>query len=249
MLLTSEKSPSSPHPEPGAVSSHAVRRRPVLPLVLLTVVAAAVGALALLPARSAPAEAALVSAAAVPAPGPVNRVDRTERAPVLARPTVRRPAAKPVAKKPAPVRPTRASRSRLLDAPLEGMVCPVRGRTSFTDTWGDPRPGGRRHQGTDIMAAYGLPVVAVLSGVIQTNYSANGGNSLYLRAVDGNEYFYAHNSRNVAHDGQHVVTGEVIGYVGNTGDARGGPTHVHFELHPGGGHAVDSYPLVRRICG
>jgi murein DD-endopeptidase MepM/ murein hydrolase activator NlpD len=99
------------------------------------------------------------------------------------------------------------------------------------------------------MAAYGLPVVAVISGVIQTNYSANGGISLYLRGVDGDEYFYAHNSRNVASDGEHVVTGQVIGYVGNTGDARGGPSHVHFELHPGGGRAVDSYFFVRRVCG
>ncbi len=92
------------------------------------------------------------------------------------------------------------------------------------------------------------PVVAVISGVITTNYSRNGGISLYLRGVDGNEYFYAHNSRNLAVDGQHVTTGEVIGSVGTTGDARGGPSHVHFERHPGGGRPVDPYPFVLRAC-
>jgi len=99
------------------------------------------------------------------------------------------------------------------------------------------------------LAPYGAPVLAVISGIITTNYSRNGGISLYLRGADGDEYFYAHNSRNVAVDGQRVVTGEVIGYVGATGDARGGPPHVHFERHPGGGRPVDPYPFVLRACG
>jgi murein DD-endopeptidase MepM/ murein hydrolase activator NlpD len=220
-------------------------------VVLLSILAAAFGGLALLPARSAPAQVTLLSAPLAPPAATVARPDDTERATIRARPpvrpvVVRKPA---VAKKPpAAPRPARASRTRPLTA-LAGYACPVRGRTSFVDSWGDARPGGRHHQGTDIMAAYGLPVVAVISGVIQTNYSANGGISLYLRGVDGDEYFYAHNSRNVASDGEHVVTGQVIGYVGNTGDARGGPSHVHFELHPGGGRAVDSYFFVRRVCG
>jgi murein DD-endopeptidase MepM/ murein hydrolase activator NlpD len=212
------------------------------------VAAAALGGLALLPAAHPQATAVL---AAAPVAG-VTPVEETERAAVLGRPPVRRTVALPAVRPPARAKQRvvapRAARRRV-DVPLSGYVCPVDGPTSFTDTFGDPRPGGRRHQGTDVMAPYGAPVVAVTSGVIKTNYSRNGGISLYLEGTDGNEYFYAHNSRNVAHDGQHVVTGEVIGYVGNTGDARGGPTHVHFELHPGGGHAVDSYPLVRRICG
>jgi murein DD-endopeptidase MepM/ murein hydrolase activator NlpD len=170
---------------------------------------------------------------------------------VLARPPVLRTVA-PKAKllqKPKPRAVVRAARSKRVDVIPAGYVCPVRGPRSFVDSWGDPRPGGRHHEGTDVMAPYGAPVVAVISGVIQTNYSRNGGISLYLRGVDGVEYFYAHNSRNVAVSGQHVSTGEVIGYVGNTGDARGGPSHLHFERHPGGGEPVDPYPFVRRVCG
>jgi murein DD-endopeptidase MepM/ murein hydrolase activator NlpD len=214
----------------------------VLPAVLLAVITAAVGALSLLPSRDVSPTPAFL---AVPQASPalVLRGDVGNLV-VRARPPVRRvtPAAKPI-----PARPLRASRSKAIAVP-RGYVCPVRGRYSFVDTWGDPRPGGRRHKGNDVMAPYGEPVVAVISGVIQTNYSANGGISLYLRGIDGNEYFYAHNSRNVAVTGQHVSTGEVIGYVGNTGDARGGPTHVHFEVHPGGGAPVDPYAFLRRAC-
>jgi murein DD-endopeptidase MepM/ murein hydrolase activator NlpD len=228
------------------VPNHAVRR-PAAPALLLTVAAAALGGLALLPARTAPA-------AAVLAGSPTTQLTGSEvaRADILGRPPIRRTTVlKPVQKAaPRPVAP-RAARTRSLKvaAPLQvkGYVCPVRGRTSFTDTWGDAR-SGHRHQGTDIMAAYGLPVVAVISGTIKTDYSAAGGISLYLRGTDGNEYFYAHNSRNVAVTGQHVRTGEVIAYVGNSGNARGGASHVHFERHPGGGAAVDPYPFLIRIC-
>ncbi|MDT7548093.1 MAG: hypothetical protein QOE84_487, partial [Actinomycetota bacterium] len=143
----------------------------------------------------------------------------------------------------------RATRSRLVPAGPGGYVCPVTAHPSVTDTWGDPRPGGRHHMGTDVLAPYGSPVVAVTAGVIHTDYSVSGGISLYLRGTDGDEYFYAHNSRNVARDGQRVATGELIAYVGTTGNARGGPAHVHFERHPGGGRPVDPYPFLLRACG
>ncbi|MCU1589771.1 MAG: family metallopeptidase [Frankiales bacterium] len=225
--------------------AHAVRRRPALPALLLTVAAAALGGLALLPAHAVPAPAVLASS-----PAAVVLLGETERAAVLGRPPVLRTVAAPVVTTKRAVRavPLRAARKRA-EPVLAGYVCPVRGPHSFTDTWGDPRPGGRRHQGNDVMAPYGTPVVAVTSGVIKTNYSRNGGISLYLEGTDGDEYFYAHNSRNVAVTGQHVATGELIGYVGNTGDARGGPTHVHFERHPGGGRPVDPYSFLIRACG
>jgi murein DD-endopeptidase MepM/ murein hydrolase activator NlpD len=223
------------------VPAHAVRRS-AAPAVLLTVAAAALGGLALLPARTAPAPTVLASSASEQ----LLQAD-AERADILARPPIRRTTvikAKPVAvRKVAP----KASRSRPWPLKVKGYACPVRGPHHFTDDFGDARVG-HRHQGNDILSPYGTPVVAVISGVIKTNYSRNGGISLYLEGSDGNEYFYAHNSRNVAVTGQHVATGEVIGYVGNTGDARGGPTHVHFERHPGGGHAVDPYPFLSRIC-
>ncbi|MDT7569843.1 MAG: hypothetical protein QOE05_17 [Actinomycetota bacterium] len=197
-----------------------------------------------MPARTAPAPTVLASSASAEL-----LQAETERADILARPPVRRTTAVKAAKPAAPrkVAP-RAARKRV-EAPvqIQGYACPVRGPHHFTDDWGDARTG-HRHQGNDILAPYGTPVVAVISGAIKTDYSSAGGISLYLRGSDGNEYFYAHNSRNVAATGQHVATGEVIAYVGNTGNARGGPSHVHFERHPGGGSAVDPYPFLRRIC-
>lgn len=234
------------------MSSHAIVRRPALPALLLTVAAAALLGLSLLPpARTAAAPTGRPVLVA-DTPASLSLASESQRAAVLARPALTRTLARHVAphpaERPAP-RPIRAARSKPVDAVPAGYVCPVRGPRSFVDSWGFARPGGRHHEGTDVMAPYGEPVVAVISGVIHPNYSRNGGISLYLEGVDGNEYFYAHNSRNVAVDGQRVSTGEVIGYVGNTGDARGGASHVHFERHPGGGRPVDPYPFVLAACG
>jgi murein DD-endopeptidase MepM/ murein hydrolase activator NlpD len=198
-----------------------------------------------MPARTAAAPAVLAASASAE----LLQAD-VERADILGRPPIRRTTVIKPAKPAAPrkVAP-RAARKRAEAPPLDvaGYVCPVRGPHHFTDDWGDARTG-HRHQGNDILSPYGTPVVAVISGTIKTDYSSAGGISLYLRGSDGNEYFYAHNSRNVAATGEHVVTGQVIAYVGNTGNARGGPSHVHFERHPGGGHAVDPYPFLLRIC-
>jgi murein DD-endopeptidase MepM/ murein hydrolase activator NlpD len=218
-----------------------------VPALLLTVASAALGGLALLPAQSAPAQAVLVSS---PAVNPLH--DGTERAAVLGRPPVRRtavPKAAAVKKAVAP-RPAakRATRTRVLEQiSVDGHVCPVPGKRHFSDDYGDAR-AGHRHQGNDIMAPYGAPVVAVISGVIKTDYSSAGGISIYLRGSDGDEYFYAHNSRNVVTTGQHVSTGEVIGYVGTSGNAPKSAPHVHFERHPNGGAAVNPYPFLIRVC-
>jgi murein DD-endopeptidase MepM/ murein hydrolase activator NlpD len=214
-----------------------------VPALLLTVAAAALGGLALLPPKAAPATAVLASSPVVADSG------ESERAAILGRPPVRRTVvskvAKPAVRKVVP----RAARSRVVEQlDVDGYVCPVPGTRHFTDDYGDARVG-HRHQGNDILAPYGAPMVAVISGVIKTEYSSGGGISVYLRGSDGNEYYYAHNSRNIVTTGQHVKTGEVIAYVGTTGNARGGPAHVHFERHPGGGHAVDPYPFLVRVCG
>jgi murein DD-endopeptidase MepM/ murein hydrolase activator NlpD len=127
-----------------------------------------------------------------------------------------------------------------------GIVCPVRGAVSFTDTWGAPRPQGP-HQGVDLMAARGTPDVAVIAGTVTFKTGAVSGNGAYLSGDDGNLYYYFH----LDHwEGlpRRVAQGEVIGYVGNTGDAAGGPTHTHFEIHPGHGPAVNPYPSVRAVC-
>ena len=126
-------------------------------------------------------------------------------------------------------------------------VCPVQGPRSFTNDYGQPRSGGRRHQGTDIMAPRGTPVVANVAGSVRGHNSGLGGISYYLRGVDGHTYFGTHLDRLSGTSGN-VAAGTVIGYVGNSGNARGGPMHLHFEIHPNGGGPVNPYPTLRRYC-
>jgi peptidoglycan LD-endopeptidase LytH len=128
-----------------------------------------------------------------------------------------------------------------------GLVCPVRGAVSFVDSWGAPRGDTGPHQGVDMMAARGTPDVAVVSGTVQQKDGAISGKGVRLFGDDGNLYYYFHLD---AYEGppRHVQQGEVVGYVGNTGDASGGPTHTHFEIHPGGGSAIDPYPSVAAVC-
>jgi peptidoglycan LD-endopeptidase LytH len=127
-------------------------------------------------------------------------------------------------------------------APSSGMVCPVAGASSYSDTYGAPRSGGRIHEGVDMIAPAGTPLVAVVSGNADFHSTSLGGNSVGLSGDDGNYYFYAHLS---GYEGssRHVSQGEVIGYVGSTGNANG-VDHLHFEVHPGGGASVDPYPYV-----
>jgi murein DD-endopeptidase MepM/ murein hydrolase activator NlpD len=128
-----------------------------------------------------------------------------------------------------------------------GLICPVSGPMSFVDSWGDPRPGGRSHQGVDLMAPRGTPNVAVVSGSITMKSGGLAGNGVYLKGDDGNDYRYFHLD---SYEGgaRQVAQGDVVGYVGNTGDASGGATHTHFEIHPGGGGPVNPYPAVRAVC-
>jgi murein DD-endopeptidase MepM/ murein hydrolase activator NlpD len=125
------------------------------------------------------------------------------------------------------------------------FVCPIRGPMTFSDTWGAPRSGGRSHAGTDIMNAYGTENVAVVSGDFQTHHSGAGGLTIYLHGDDGNTYYYAHLSQILGPD-RRVAQGEVIARTGSSGNAS--TPHTHFEFHPGGGRAVNSYPLVKAHC-
>jgi murein DD-endopeptidase MepM/ murein hydrolase activator NlpD len=125
-------------------------------------------------------------------------------------------------------------------------VCPVQGAHAFSNDWGQPRSGGRTHKGTDIFAAYGTPVVAPVNGSVVDHDSGLGGKGFWLRGVDGNSYYGAHLSRFGAIGS--VSQGQLVGYVGNSGDAAGGPAHLHFEIHPGGGAAVNPYGTLRTYC-
>lgn len=135
--------------------------------------------------------------------------------------------------------------------PTGGSACPVGGAVSFSDTWGAPRSGGRSHQGVDMIAARGTPILAIYDGTIKRITTGNlSGLAVWLRANNGDEFFYAHmDAYGDISTGMKVPAGYVIGYNGSTGNAPNWLPHLHFEWHPGGGSAVNPYPLVKGICG
>ena len=136
--------------------------------------------------------------------------------------------------------------------PAGGTVCPIDGFSTFTDTWGAPRSGGRSHQGVDMLAARGTPTVAIESGTIRRMGNGGlGGITVWLTGQSGDEYYYAHLDAWAPglSVGQSVATGELVGSVGSTGNASYSVPHLHFEFHPGGGSAINPYPLVKGLCG
>ena len=129
------------------------------------------------------------------------------------------------------------------------FVFPVDGPHSYVDSFGAPRSGGRTHKGTDILAAYGTPVVACVSGTISRTTPTDtglGGITIWLSGSNGSSYYYAHLSRiaDGIRRGASVGAGQVIGYVGHTGNA-GSCNHLHFQISPGGGAAVDPYATLK----
>jgi len=136
------------------------------------------------------------------------------------------------------------------DHPGKG-VCPVAGAVSFSDTWGAPRSGGRRHEGVDMIAARGTPIVAIYDGTIaRITTGSLSGLAVWLRADNGDSFFYAHlDDYGEISTGVWVPAGYTIGHNGSTGNAPSWLPHLHFEWHPGGGAAVNPYPLVKSLCG
>lgn len=125
-------------------------------------------------------------------------------------------------------------------------TCPVNGTHFFIDSWGFARSGGRRHQGVDIMAAIGVEIVAPVSGTVQHFSNSIGGRSFRLLTEEGN-YFYGTHLSAFGKEGE-VNAGEVIGYVGDDGNAAGIP-HLHFEIHPGGrGNPINPYIDSAAVC-
>jgi murein DD-endopeptidase MepM/ murein hydrolase activator NlpD len=133
-------------------------------------------------------------------------------------------------------------------APADGaLLCPVQGPASFVDSFGAPRSGGRAHQGVDMMATMGTPTVAPVSGRVEHRGNDLGGLSWWLHGDDGDEYFGTHLSGYENEGAGRVAAGTVIGYVGDSGNAAGTP-HLHFEIHPGGGGAINPFPDVAAAC-
>jgi peptidoglycan LD-endopeptidase LytH len=131
-----------------------------------------------------------------------------------------------------------------------GWACPLDQPRSFIDSWGAPRSGGRGHRGTDIMGPHGIPVRAITSGTwVHQSYGASAGIWGILRGDNGDHYWYMHLSSHTVGSGARVSAGQQIGTNGATGNAPPNAPHVHFELHPGGGGAVNPYSLLRRVCG
>jgi murein DD-endopeptidase MepM/ murein hydrolase activator NlpD len=137
---------------------------------------------------------------------------------------------------------------------INGFVFPVGDPHSFGDSFGAPRMMGtgyeHAHQGTDIMAPAGTPLLACERGLITVMGSdVLGGTKLWIKGESGTYYSYAHLSafEEGLTVGQVVEAGDVVGLVGTTGNARGGAPHLHFEIHPDGGMAVNPYPLLKVV--
>lgn len=126
-------------------------------------------------------------------------------------------------------------------------------RCDILDNFGDPRSGGRTHEGIDILATLGQEVYAMADGMLTTQTIAGAtnatlsGNLWRLTASNGGTiYVYGHLSGFAPGltKGSLVYKGQVLGYVGDTGNSGPGNYHLHFEIHPGGGSAVDPLPLL-----
>jgi hypothetical protein len=124
---------------------------------------------------------------------------------------------------------------------------PVAGPANFTDDWLNPRftPVFHLHEGTDIFAPMGTPVRAPVDGVVRHSAGGAGGTAAYVTTKEGHEVYLAHLSAySDVKPGQTVKVGDVVGYVGNTGNAAGGATHLHFEIHPKGKGPVNPKPYL-----
>jgi hypothetical protein len=156
---------------------------------------------------------------------------------------------------------TAAARSGGTTKPI---VFPVLGAANYVDDFGSPRAGGP-HQGIDIMAAKKSLALAAEAGKVKFwTTSASAGCMVYLYGTSGTTYYYIHLNNDLTRtnddrgkcvagtayatglkDGAKVAAGQPVGFVGDSGDAEGGHAHLHFEVHPGGGKAVDGYPYLQ----
>ncbi len=146
-----------------------------------------------------------------------------------------------------------AARAKALFANIESitLMMPVVGVriTDLYNSWGDSRDGGRRrHRGIDIFARKGTQIVAVADGVVSyIGVQPKGGNCLWLTTENGSSFYYAHLDRWAPglYEGMQVTSGDLLGYVGNTGNALTTPAHLHFGINSND-EMVNPYPLLSK---
>jgi murein DD-endopeptidase MepM/ murein hydrolase activator NlpD len=203
----------------------------------------AVGMTALLAANKATAATVIFPGTMLCLPAGATTAVPTTTAPATTAPTTTAPTTT------APVAPPTAAPAE----PVRIAQFPVLGLCFFGDTWAAARAGGRTHEGVDIIAKAGLYVYATDDGTLSKQYlegqASLSGNGWRLLRADGTYMVYAHLSAfaDGLKVGSSVKVGQVLGYVGMTGNA--GSPHLHFEIHPGGGAAVNPYSIVKAVDG
>ncbi len=178
---------------------------------------------------------------------PATTAPRARTAPAATAPATTAPTAPtaPVATLPAPLGLPRRAAPDVSIAGDQPYVFPVVGHADFSDDYGAARADTGWHHGNDIFADRGTPVVAVADGRLsRVGVNTLGGNRLWLTDDTGNAFYYAHLSAYApaAVEGARVTRGQVIAFVGNTGDAITTPPHLHFEVHPAGKRPTASIP-------
>lgn len=127
-----------------------------------------------------------------------------------------------------------------LPVPVEGVA-----KARLWDSYGDPRGGGRRHEGIDIFAKRNTPVLSATEGYVSLGTNRLGGVTVWVTGPAGWRHYYAHLERwGDVRQGQWVETGTVIGYVGNSGNAATTSPHLHYGIYPPAGGTLNPYPLL-----
>lgn len=134
---------------------------------------------------------------------------------------------------------------QILTVPGGGWICPVPGASFFND-YGFPRSGGRFHEGIDLFAERGSAVIAPVSGRVEFTIGSIGGMQFRLFGDDGATYIGSH--MDSFGESGNVTAGAVIGTVGDSGNAKGSRPHIHFEIHPDDGAAINPYPYLADAC-
>jgi murein DD-endopeptidase MepM/ murein hydrolase activator NlpD len=118
--------------------------------------------------------------------------------------------------------------------------------TRLVDTWGGARSEGRKHEGIDIFAKRGTPVLAATEGIVmRVGTNRLGGQVVWVLGPGGQRHYYAHLDRyGDVHAGMRIDAGKIVGYVGNTGNAITTPPHLHYGIYTTGG-AINPYPFLR----